>query len=67
VINVFYGQLITKGGKLATKTVGMVPNVDQTFGGTYSSTTPAPGRDFPNCVKKSLPWQGKEITPPVTG
>src|SRR6478736_5318444 len=67
VINVFYGQLLTKDGKLATKTVGMVPNVDQTFGGTYSSTTPAPGRDFPTCVKKSLPWQGKEITPPVTG
>ena len=36
-----------KDGKLATKTVGEVPNVDQTFGGTYSSKTPAPGRNFP--------------------
>ena len=67
VINVFYGQLITKDGKLATKTVGEVPAVDQTFGGTYSSKTPSPGRNFPKCVKKSLPWQGKAITPPVTG
>jgi branched-chain amino acid transport system substrate-binding protein len=67
VINVFYQQLYTKGGKLAIKTVGEVPNVDQTFGGTYSTKTPAPGRNFPTCVKKSLPWQGKEITPKVTG
>ena len=67
VLNVFYQQLYLKDGKLAIKTVGEVPNVDQTFGGTYSSGTPAPGRNFPKCVKKSLPWQGKEITPPVTG
>ncbi len=67
VINVFYQQLYLKGGKLAIKTVGEVPNVDQTFGGSYSSKTPPPGRTFPPCVKKSLPWQGKEITPPVTG
>ena len=66
VINTFYQQLYTKGGKLAIKTVGEVPNVDQTFGGTYSSATPAPGRTFPTCVKKKLPWQGKEITPKVT-
>jgi len=67
VINVFYQQLYLKDGKLAIKTVGEVPNVDQTFGGSYSSKTPAPGRTFPPCVKKALPWQGKEITPPVTG
>jgi branched-chain amino acid transport system substrate-binding protein len=67
VINVFYQQLYLKNGQLAIKTVGEVPNVDQTFGGTYSSATPAPGRTFPKCVKKKLPWQGKEITPPVTG
>jgi branched-chain amino acid transport system substrate-binding protein len=67
VINVFYQQLYLKNGQLAIKTVGEVPQVDQTFGGTYSSKTPPPGRNFPKCVKKKLPWQGKEITPPVTG
>jgi branched-chain amino acid transport system substrate-binding protein len=67
VLNVFYQQLFTKSGKLAIKTVGEVPNVDQTFGGTYSSSTPAPGRSFPTCVKKHLPWQGKEIVPKVSG
>jgi branched-chain amino acid transport system substrate-binding protein len=67
ILNVFYQQLYVKGGKLAVKTVGEVPQVDQTFGGTYSPSTPAPGRTFPKCVKKKLPWQGKEITPPVTG
>ena len=67
VINVFYGQLITKDGKLATKTVGEIPGVDQTFGGTFSTKTPPPGRNFPKCVKRSLPWIGKTIHPPVTG
>ena len=67
VINVFYQQLFTKGGKLAIKTVGEVPGVTQTFGGTFSPTTPAPGRTAPACVKRSLPWIGKEIVPKVTG
>ena len=48
------------------KTVGEVPGVDQTFGGTFSPSTPAPGRTFPKCVKRSLPWIGKAIHPPVT-
>ena len=66
IINAFYYQLYLKDGKLAVKTVGEVPNVDQTFGGSYSTSTPAPGRTFPPCVKKKLPWQGKEIVPPIT-
>jgi branched-chain amino acid transport system substrate-binding protein len=61
----YYLQLYTKDGKLATKTVGKVPQVDQTFGGTFSDSTPAPGRKYPPCVKKSLPWQGKTQTPKV--
>ncbi len=67
VTNVYYQQLYTKDGKLAIKTVGMVPNVDQTFGGTFSTKTPAPGRDYPTCTKRKLPWQGKEVTPKVIG
>jgi branched-chain amino acid transport system substrate-binding protein len=67
VINVFYQQLYLKAGKLAIKTVGEVPGVTQTFGGTFSPTTPAPGRTAPACVKRSLPWIGKEIVPKVTG
>jgi branched-chain amino acid transport system substrate-binding protein len=67
VTNVYYQQLYLKSGKLAIKTVGEVPNVDQTFGGTFSTKTPPPGRNFPPCVKKKLPWQGKEVTPPVIG
>jgi branched-chain amino acid transport system substrate-binding protein len=68
VLNVFYQQLyLDSSGKLAIRTVGEVPNVDQTFGGTFSSSTPPPGRNFPTCSKRSLPWQGKEITPKVSG
>jgi branched-chain amino acid transport system substrate-binding protein len=63
VTNQYYLQLVTKDGKLATKTTGEVPDVDQTFGGTFSNSTPAPGRKFPPCAKKSLPWAGKTQTP----
>ena len=59
-------QLVLANGKLAVKTVQSVPNVDQSFGGTFSTSTPAPGRTFPPCVKKSLPWLGKE-KPVVNG
>ena len=46
-------------GSIGTKLVGFVPNVDQTFGGLFKPSSPAPGRSQPACVKKSLPWQGK--------
>lgn len=48
-----------KDGSIGTKVVGYVPNVDQSFGGLFTRTSPAPGRTQPACVKKSLPWQGK--------
>jgi branched-chain amino acid transport system substrate-binding protein len=66
VIPVYYQQLYTKAGKLAVKTVGYIPQVDQTFGGTFSPTTAAPGRTSPACVKRSLPWIGKTQHPKVT-
>jgi branched-chain amino acid transport system substrate-binding protein len=46
-------------GSIGTAVVGYVPNVDQTFGGLFKKTSPAPGRTQPPCVKKKLPWQGK--------
>jgi branched-chain amino acid transport system substrate-binding protein len=67
IIPVYYQQLYQKDGKLAVKTVGYIPKVDQTFGGTFSSSTPAPGRTDPPCVKRSLPWIGKTQQPNVTG
>jgi len=67
IIPVYYQQLYSKDGKLAVRTVGYIPNVDQTFGGTFSATTPAPGRTSPQCVKRTLPWIGKTQHPKVTG
>jgi len=46
-------------GSIGTTVVGYVPNVDQAFGGLFKTTSPAPGRTQPACLKKSLPWQGK--------
>jgi branched-chain amino acid transport system substrate-binding protein len=67
IITAFYQQLYLKGGKIATKTVGEIPNVNQTFGGTFSTSTPPPGRNFPPCVKRHLPWVGRTMTPKVIG
>ena len=52
-----YQLQIGKGG--APSVIGFVPNVAQTFGGVFGPNKPAPGRAFPPCVKRTLPWQGK--------
>jgi branched-chain amino acid transport system substrate-binding protein len=56
-----YAIQVVKGadGKPTITIAGYIPNVDQTFGGTFAPNKPAPGRAFPPCVKKKLPWQGK--------
>jgi branched-chain amino acid transport system substrate-binding protein len=46
-------------GKPTVAVVGMVPNVDQAFGGLFTSDSPPPGRQQPPCEKKDLPWQGQ--------
>lgn len=46
------------GGPAITLT-GYVPNVNQSFGGLFKKTSPAPDRTQPACVKNKLPWQGK--------
>jgi branched-chain amino acid transport system substrate-binding protein len=50
---------INPTGKFGIRTYGYVPNVDQTFGGTFGPNKPAPSRTFPPCTKRKLPWQGK--------
>jgi len=39
--------------------VALVPNVDQSFGGVFTKSSPPPGRTQPPCKKRALPWQGK--------
>jgi branched-chain amino acid transport system substrate-binding protein len=46
-------------GKPTVAVVGMVPNVDQTFGGVFTSSSPPPGRNQPPCEEADLPWKGK--------
>jgi branched-chain amino acid transport system substrate-binding protein len=52
-------QIVRQGSTITTSVVGYVPNVDQSFGGLFKPSSPAPGRAQPKCVKKNLPWQGK--------
>jgi branched-chain amino acid transport system substrate-binding protein len=54
-----YLMRINPTGKFGISTAAYVPNVDQTFGGTFGPNKPAPSRAFPACTKRKLPWQGK--------
>ena len=47
IVPVYYQQLYTKNGKLAVKTVGYIPNVDQTFGGSGLEQETTAGADIP--------------------
>ncbi len=59
-------QIFAQPGKTEVKTIQYIPNVDQSFGGTFKHTSPPPGRTQPPCQKRSLPWVGKE-KPVVNG
>ena len=59
-------QIIAKPGQTLVKTVQWIPQVNQTFGGTFAATKPPPGRSFPPCTVRALPWSGKE-KPVVNG
>ena len=52
-------------GNMASSTVAYVPQVDQTFGGTFTGD-PSPSRDYPPCEVRDLPWVGNAV-PVVNG
>jgi branched-chain amino acid transport system substrate-binding protein len=64
IVDVGLSQLVEEDGEIVQKGVAIIPGVDQSFGGTFSTETPAPSRDFPECVESDLPWVGNAI--PVT-
>jgi branched-chain amino acid transport system substrate-binding protein len=66
IVDTTVQQLVLDGDKVVNKTVALIKGVDQTFGGTFSETTPPPGRDAPGCETRTLPWVGKAI-PVVDG
>jgi len=68
IVDTFVAQLVLDegSGEVVQETVAIVPGVDQTFGGTYSSDTDPPERDNTPCETRDLPWQGNEI-PVVDG
>jgi branched-chain amino acid transport system substrate-binding protein len=66
IVDVYLSQLVLDGEDVVQQTVALIPQVDQTFGGTFSSDTPGPSRDFPGCETADLPWAGNAI-PVVDG
>jgi branched-chain amino acid transport system substrate-binding protein len=63
IIDTFVAQLVVdeESGEVVQETKYIVPGVDQTFGGTYSSETDPPERDNTPCEARELPWQGNLI------
>jgi branched-chain amino acid transport system substrate-binding protein len=66
IVDVGLSQLVEEDGEIVQKGVAIIPGVDQSFGGTFSTDTPAPSRDFPECQESDLPWVGNSI-PVVDG
>ena len=66
IVDVGLSQLVEEDGEIVQKAVAIIPGVDQSFGGTFSTDTPPPSRDFPDCVESDLPWVGNAI-PVVDG
>ncbi len=66
IVDVYLSQLVLDGEDVVQSTVALIPQVDQTFGGTFSADTPGPSRDFPGCETADLPWAGNAI-PVVDG
>jgi len=42
-------------GRLVVRQIAVLPNVEQTFGGYFTGTTPPPGRQEPGCVRRKPP------------
>ena len=67
IVDTFVAQLaLDDNGEVVQETRYIVPGVDQTFGGTFSTETDPPERDNVPCEVRDLPWQGNEI-PVVDG
>jgi branched-chain amino acid transport system substrate-binding protein len=68
IVDTFVAQLVLDeaSDEIVQQTVAIVPQVDQTFGGTYSADTPPPERDNTSCEARDLPWHGNAV-PVVDG
>ena len=68
IITVYDQQLYTKDGKLAVKTGRHIPNVDQTFGGTFSEHDARSGAQLPR-LREAEPPVGRQgaASPKVVG
>ncbi len=67
LVDTFVAELVLNDDDtLSQQTLAIIPEVDQTFGGTYSTETDPPERDNTACEPRDLPWQGNSI-PVVDG
>lgn len=63
IIDNYLSQLQLDGEEVVQRTVALIPEVTQAFGGTFTEDTPDVSRDFPTCedVPEGLPWIGNAV------
>jgi branched-chain amino acid transport system substrate-binding protein len=67
IITTYVQQLVLdENDEVVSQTVALIPDVDQSFGGTFTPETPSPDRENPPCEERELPWVGNAI-PVVDG
>ena len=67
IITTYVQQLVLDANnEVVSKTVSLIPDVDQSFGGTFTTDTPSPDRENPPCEARELPWVGNAV-PVVDG
>jgi branched-chain amino acid transport system substrate-binding protein len=67
IITTYVQQLVLdENDEVVSQTVALIPDVDQSFGGTFTPETPSPDRENPPCEERELPWSGNAI-PVVDG
>ncbi len=67
IITTYVQQLVLdENDEVVSQTVALIPDVDQSFGGTFTADGPSPDRENPPCEERELPWSGNAI-PVVDG
>lgn len=59
-------MVLNDDGVMGLQTVAVIPEVDQSFGGSFTKEGGMPSREIPTCEARDIPWIGNSI-PVVDG
>jgi branched-chain amino acid transport system substrate-binding protein len=55
IVTNYLAKVVPAGNRFAVETIGVVPNVDHTFGGYFTKRSAPPSETSPPCVKRAPP------------